>query len=529
MHFLRVRKELTSVSQTKRVFMGPRMKSVRICDRVYGEVHLSPFVAHLAGSRTFHRLDGVRQLGGCAFLYPSATHTRREHSLGVCHLAGEMGRHLMSKYPNLVNHDDILCLEIAGLVHDLGHGPFSHTFEDYMHQSHPRWSHEDMSRTLFNSMFYDAVESFNPFEKGHPDQHFAFICLLIDGIDETTEWPGFQRVFRDEEKRFLLEIVHNRISGIDVDKLDYLCRDSLSAFGATRAINLQRLIRATHVVFTHGSHPVPMTTLAFDESVSFEVAELYALRTRLHRQLYQHHKVILVESLIVDLMKAIDKVATEGNTFRDIALDAKRFVNLTDASVLSNALLSHPSVAPKYEALFGWPNIIQTRSTVVLRTHPACAKCGHETELGAAFCEMCGTSTVKRVGTALSDGTLVTPESLIDSIKVTSEIQSKVGSAFDVRVHILDVQCGKGVCVQDPHGRTWRDYDPLRRLLFVGKDGQLARVSSAAQQTPKIRHMRTARCYIVNAEYTVEDARYVDRVFANWGRSVGSIVEEYEV
>ena len=83
------------------------MKTMRICDRVHGEMTIPPFVAAIATHKIFHRLDSVRQLGGCAFVYPSATHTRREHSLGVCHLAGGMGSHLKERYPNLVDDDDI--------------------------------------------------------------------------------------------------------------------------------------------------------------------------------------------------------------------------------------------------------------------------------------------------------------------------------------------------------------------------------------------------------------------------------------
>ena len=63
------------------------MNARRIADRVYGEIDLAPLAALLSSTPEFSRLDDIRQLGGCAFVYPSATHTRREHSLGVCHLA----------------------------------------------------------------------------------------------------------------------------------------------------------------------------------------------------------------------------------------------------------------------------------------------------------------------------------------------------------------------------------------------------------------------------------------------------------
>ena len=119
----------------------------RVYDRVHGEVVLPPLMAAFCDTRVFRRLDGIRQLGGCSFVYPSATHTRLEHSIGVCHLAAEVGRHLQRRYPGLVDEDDVLCLQLAGLAHDLGHGPFSHTFETCF----PQWCHETEGERLLRA------------------------------------------------------------------------------------------------------------------------------------------------------------------------------------------------------------------------------------------------------------------------------------------------------------------------------------------------------------------------------------------
>ena len=103
----------------------------------------------------FQRLDRIRQLGGCFYVYPSATHTRKVHSVGVAHLCGEMARHLQKKQPDLeIDESDILCIELAGLVHDLGHGPFSHMFEEFMKRVDPTrtWEHEEMSGRLLRGL-----------------------------------------------------------------------------------------------------------------------------------------------------------------------------------------------------------------------------------------------------------------------------------------------------------------------------------------------------------------------------------------
>lgn len=496
------------------------MRPLRIFDRVYGEVTLSALASRLVVTEEFFRLDAVRQLGGCAFVYPSATHTRREHSIGVSHLAAELGRHLRERHPELVDADDILCLEVAGLVHDLGHGPFSHTFERYMALHCEHWSHEDVACEMVDGLFREAVaRGGNPFAAGSPDEHLAFVRLLVSGIDESAPWPG--DVGRDERKRFLVEVVHNRISGVDVDKIDYLCRDSLATFGATRPLNVRRLLRAARVVEAgEGSAP----RLGFDDSVAFELAELYALRARLHRQVYQHHGVVLVESLIIHLMTAIDAVSDVGGRFHERARDRAAFVSLTDASVLAHPRCTDPRVAPAREALFRWTAMTQVPTAVAMRTLPACRACGEEVEIAAAFCAACGASTADRSGAELADGTLVAPACLIGSDEATAELQARTGRA-DVCVHIVDVHCGSATTRVDPHGRPWREYDPLRGLRFVSRDGSVRWVDAATQQAPRVRHARTARCYLAGEDPADEAVRAVDAAFRDWAAAHGRAVQ----
>ncbi|PIK47805.1 putative deoxynucleoside triphosphate triphosphohydrolase SAMHD1-like, partial [Apostichopus japonicus] len=89
-------------------------------DSVHGHIEIHPLLVSIIDTPEFQRLRFIKQLGMCYFVYPGASHNRFEHSLGVSYLAGELARSLQSKQKNLkITKEDILCVEIAGLCHDL--------------------------------------------------------------------------------------------------------------------------------------------------------------------------------------------------------------------------------------------------------------------------------------------------------------------------------------------------------------------------------------------------------------------------
>ncbi|PIK41994.1 putative deoxynucleoside triphosphate triphosphohydrolase SAMHD1-like, partial [Apostichopus japonicus] len=89
-------------------------------DSVHGHIEIHPLLVSIIDTPEFQRLRFIKQMGMCYFVYPGASHNRFEHSLGVSYLAGELARSLQSKQKNLkITKEDILCVEIAGLCHDL--------------------------------------------------------------------------------------------------------------------------------------------------------------------------------------------------------------------------------------------------------------------------------------------------------------------------------------------------------------------------------------------------------------------------
>ena len=128
------------------------MEQKQIFDPVHGFISLSPLMIQIIDTMEFQRLRDLKQLGACYFVYPSATHTRFEHSVGVCHLAGKMMTSLRQNQPELqITPRQIELVQIAGLIHDLGHGPFSHIYDNHIIlPSAP--SHEQRGCKIFESM-----------------------------------------------------------------------------------------------------------------------------------------------------------------------------------------------------------------------------------------------------------------------------------------------------------------------------------------------------------------------------------------
>jgi len=146
-------------------------------DNVHGSIELCPLTKALIDTRHVQRLRELKQLGAADLTYINATHTRFEHSLGVMYLSEQILLSIIKKQPKLnVTPKDVLCVKIAGLLHDLGHGPYSHVydglFRTQLMQSKKRktlvgdddlsndkimdgWAHEDASLMMIDSMLAD--------------------------------------------------------------------------------------------------------------------------------------------------------------------------------------------------------------------------------------------------------------------------------------------------------------------------------------------------------------------------------------
>lgn len=223
-----------------------------IKDPVHGYVEVPSEMVPILDSTPMQRLRHVRQLGFSYLVYPGAHHTRFEHSLGTMHLAGVMARQLS------LGDDETLLVTAAGLLHDIGHGPFSHAIEPLSIDCTGE-SHQDIETLLCRGEMRAILEGMGV------DQHE--IQSLIQGNHP------------------LSGIIHGEL---DVDRMDYLLRDAHYTGAPYGTVDAHRLIRNTSIV--EGK-------LVLEEAGINAAESLLIARTLMRPAVYFHHVSRIAEMM----------------------------------------------------------------------------------------------------------------------------------------------------------------------------------------------------------------------------------------
>ncbi|KPA83590.1 hypothetical protein ABB37_01874 [Leptomonas pyrrhocoris] len=282
-----------------------RTRDLTILDRVYEHISLPPLIVAAIDTPEFQRLRTLHQLGASSFLYPGAVHTRFEHSIGVAHMARTLLLNFQHHQPDLgLSEVDIELGMLAGLFHDVGHGPFSHLFEDVVSgRCGIEFNHEDMSERIARRVLGDLI----------PRAHVDVVVGLMRG----RPMPGIT----------YNEIISNKRNGIDVDRLDYFIRDSMCCFGKpTVDVRVNRLFNSARMVCEGGQWQ-----LAFEQKLALSLREIFTLRAKLHKNVYQHQVTKAIGHMIGDIIHAAAPYFTVGgHTLVECAQDETLFVKLGD-------------------------------------------------------------------------------------------------------------------------------------------------------------------------------------------------------
>ncbi|KAF1076883.1 HD domain-containing protein [Methanogenium sp. MK-MG] len=263
------------------------MKTIK--DPVHGHVRVSDDLLPLLDAPQVQRLRYVRQLGFSHLVYPGANHSRFEHSVGTMYLAGSMARELG------LDADECLLAEAAGLLHDIGHGPFSHATEPLLTEFCKR-GHDDIAPLLTEDMA--PVLSRTGVD---PDE----IAAMVNG---THRYAG---------------IIHG---DLDVDRMDYLMRDAHYTGVPYGTVDPDRLIHSSAINDEYG--------LYLRENGINSAESLLLARTLMRPSVYYHHVSRIAESMIL-LASLAHATAVGGEAYHEM-------VRMNDFAFIA-ALLSSPS------------------------------------------------------------------------------------------------------------------------------------------------------------------------------------------
>ncbi|XP_026097191.1 deoxynucleoside triphosphate triphosphohydrolase SAMHD1 [Carassius auratus] len=305
-------------------------------DPIHGHIELHPLLVRFIDTPQFQRLRHIKQLGGTYLVFPGASHNRFEHSIGVGYLAGCLVQALHQRQPELlITKQDALCVQIAGLCHDLGHGPFSHMFDGmFIPKVRPgeKWKHEMASVQMFDHLVrVNGLEEVMVHHGLTLPNDLIFIKEQIAGPLENSvlnrSWPYKGRPM---EKSFLYEIVANKRNGIDVDKWDYFARDCYH-LGIQNNFDYQRFLRFARVCEVRGKKHI----CTRDKEVG-NLYDMFHTRNCLHRRAYQHKVGNIIETMITEaFVKADPHIQIQGSAGRIFSIssaieDMEAYTKLTD-------------------------------------------------------------------------------------------------------------------------------------------------------------------------------------------------------
>ncbi|KAI5753274.1 hypothetical protein M8J77_025419 [Diaphorina citri] len=309
-------------------------------DSVHGHMKFHPICVAIIDTPQFQRLRNIKQTSTTYLVYPGACHNRFEHSLGVSYLGGCMVDALVHNTPGLhITAEEKLSVELAGLCHDLGHGPFSHTWEKFLRRFDSHWKHEQGSEEVLDYLIEDnklgpLFESYN--------LNLNLIKELIRGGGESL--PA--------DKRFLYQIIANKETDIDVDKWDYFLRDG-HQLNLKITFDYRRLLSFCTVV----KRPTDSgPTIAFRNKEASNIFDMFRVRADLHLRAYQHCATKNTELVLLDALVAANEfyqVEADGKMYKlsEAHTNVKALCKLTDHIQYIIAYSSDPRFGPAQKLL----------------------------------------------------------------------------------------------------------------------------------------------------------------------------------
>lgn len=270
-----------------------------IADPIHKFIRFTDLEKKIIDSVVFQRLRRIKQLAGAHLVYPAAQHSRFEHSLGTMHVAGLAGEHLFSI--GVIEKESIQELRVASLLHDIGHGPFSHLFEEALkvtgNKNHETIGAEIICKTELSDILSDS---------GYSPKSISEIS------------------FGNSKVKFKNEIISGSLSA---DLMDYLPRDGFFTGVEYGKVDYNRIINSFRVTDNE--------SLALDISSFYSFESMMISRFEMFRAVYFHKTVRSAEVML------LHSILLSSEALNLSKLSLNDYLKLTDDSILWKIYSSH--------------------------------------------------------------------------------------------------------------------------------------------------------------------------------------------
>ena len=280
-------------------------KDTLIFDNIHNYIEVDEIAISIIDTPEFQRLRRIYQGGVLYYVFPTANHSRFEHSIGTYHLAKKFINNIKYNQTELnITNNIVKVISVAGLCHDLGHLMYSHLFDDIFLPKLSNYKnlgnvciHEERSIIILKNIV-------NKYKINITSDELVVIGDLIN--PKNNNYDNWNKEFKIG--RWIFEIISNPRNNVDVDKFDYINRDN-RAIGLKLDVDFSRLILQPRVINDEICYPIQAKESLY---------HLFFIRYQLHRRIYHHKTVKAIEILMSELLSELEKTYKISQYLTDV-------------------------------------------------------------------------------------------------------------------------------------------------------------------------------------------------------------------